>query len=292
MQSTLNRALAYTVARPIVSRELPGWGKIYEALVGGWKKDDRWQGLEPRLVKCKRYGHLLSVDIGKWSDRSLYFLRRWYDLPTLLFAEQHIRPGQTVLDVGSNRGLFSMAASALVTKTGTVHAFDPNPAMVEILRDDLERNAVHHVTVHNMGLSDEEAVLNLTVPTRNSGSATFGELTGQERTVFAAPVKIGDDVLPEIRPDFIKVDVEGFETRAMLGLRKAIERSRPIIVMEVTSSTLERCGSSRVALFKLMDQLGYRGLNLGLKKSGRTYELDFTDAHVDGPDADIGWLPR
>ena len=49
-----------------------------------------------------------------------------------------IKPGATVLDVGSHFGFFSLLACHLVGDKGTVHAFEPVPSTHNILSHNLQ----------------------------------------------------------------------------------------------------------------------------------------------------------
>jgi hypothetical protein len=51
--------------------------------------------------------------------------------------------------------------------------------------------------------------------------------------------------------DFIKIDVEGFETDVLLGAAQTIERCKPVILIEVFENSREKVN-------KLMEQYGYR----------------------------------
>ena len=139
--------LVIATARPYTLRELPGWGKIYRALVGhrrGWF----WEGAPIRTTRGKLHHHLMRLDLSKWPDRWAYFLGRWYDLETQLLVSDLLGPGDTVIDVGANRGMFTLLASRLVGDAGQVIAFEPNPTCVHILEDELAANNIRNVVVH------------------------------------------------------------------------------------------------------------------------------------------------
>ena len=264
--------LVIATARPYTLRELPGWGKIYKALVGhrrGWF----WEGAAIRTTRGKLHHHVMRLDLSKWPDRSAYFLGRWYDLETQLLASDLLGPGDTVIDVGANRGMFTLLASHLVGDAGQVIAFEPNPTCVQILEDELTANNIHNVVVHRFGLGDRGAELTMSVPFGNFGEGTFGasayraELTYQVRAAIA----IGDQILAGENPSFIKIDVEGFECSVIAGLAATINRLHPIILTEVIQRQLKACDSSAEALMSLMAGFGYRGFRLGLKKDGRRY---------------------
>ncbi|MEO1085504.1 MAG: FkbM family methyltransferase, partial [Acidobacteriota bacterium] len=82
---------------------------------------------------------------------------------------------------------------------------------------------------------------------RNLGAARM--IAGQgDLEVFRA-----DALFAEETPDFIKIDIEGFEYPALVGAKGAIETSQPVILFEAgphlqsakTPSTSERARRSR-----------------------------------------------
>jgi hypothetical protein len=93
---------------------------------------------------------------------------------------------------------------------------------------------------------------------------------------LSLPVKVGDEVLTSESPVLIKMDIEGFEMRALTGLRQTITRCKPVIFMEV-SNLLEGAGSSIPELFEFMQGLGYVGRRLGLTKVDGAWTWEMTD---------------
>ena len=242
-----------------VRAELPKWGLVYRTLVGSLDQEDFWQGAPIRTVRNKLYGFEANCDLSKWPERQTFFLRRWFDLPAQLLIVGAAGSGGTVVDIGANRGQFTLAAASIVGPEGRVVSFEPNPAQAAVLKRDLERNAIGNVTVHEAGLSDEPARMTLCVPNINSGGASFGGFASEGQAIDDIPVLVGDQLLAGVRPDFIKIDVEGFELRVLKGLQRTITASQPLILTEVVAEHLERCGSSPAELFGYMEGLGYRG---------------------------------
>ena len=71
------------------------------------------------------YGNLIQLDLSKWSDRSYYFLGRWFDLEMQLLMADLVKSGETIVDIGANRGAFALAASRVVGSGGKVICFGP-----------------------------------------------------------------------------------------------------------------------------------------------------------------------
>jgi FkbM family methyltransferase len=284
-------ALIWTV-RPYVVHELPGWGRIY-GRIGTHKHNWLWDGSRPRTIRGKLHGKLMRLDLTHWGDRTAFFLGRWYDLPTQLFALDIIRPGDTVVDVGANRGMFALIAQHAAGEDGRVICFEPNPIPADILQQTIDSNGITNVTLHRAGLSDANAELTLSIPRVNSGEGTFGHSAYTADAVYTmrAPVLVGDDALHDIEPTLVKMDVEGFECRALHGLEKTLRRCGPIVITEVVPSHLERCNASVDALKALMNRLGYRGFRLGVRRQGLRYDWTLSPLPPGDASFDAAWLP-
>lgn len=285
MFRTVVQQAAIRFARPYVRAELPGWGKVYSGLVGSFRRDAFWSNAGKVRSRNKLFGFESEWDLRLWADRQSFFLGRWYDMPTQLLALAI--QGKTIIDIGANRGDFSLAAAAM-NPDSQVIAFEPNPIIATILRDDLERNGIKNVEVRQCALADEVGTLTLCVPFGNSGSASFGGFVGDGYEV-TVPVHVGDDELRDLEPDFIKIDVEGFELKTLMGLEKTIERSKPVIETELMEDNLARCQTSSREVAAFMRSVGYEGYGMDLKRDGRRHVLRLTEL---GTTWDAVWLPK
>jgi len=284
-------ALIWT-ARPYVLHELPGWGKIL-GLFGTSKRNWLWEKSGSRTIRGKLHGRVMRLDLTHWGDRMAFFLGRWYDLPTQLFALDYIRPGDTVVDVGANRGMFALIAQYAAGDGGRVICFEPNPVPANILQQAIISNGITNVTLHRAGLSDVEAELTLTVPRVNSGEATFGHSAYAAEAAYTvqAPVLRGDDVLGDAEPRLIKIDVEGFECRVLRGLESTLRRCRPVVLTEVVPALLERSDACFGTLEALMTGMGYQGFKLGYRRQGRRFDWTLSPFPAGNTSFDAAWLP-
>jgi FkbM family methyltransferase len=239
----------------------------------GYRRDWLWTGAGTKTIHTKSHSLIIRLDLSKWSDRSAYFLGRWHDLNTQLFIADLIRLGDTVIDVGANRGMFALVASKLVGSSGKVICFEPNPVCTELLNESIELNNIKNISVHPFGLGDREQRSTLSVPKINSGEGTFGKSAYNKHAVqeINARIKIGDTVVEDEHPSVIKIDVEGFEKQVVSGLARTIEKNNPIILTEIAKQLLEACGSSIAELEKQMQNFGYKGFELRLRKDRKKY---------------------
>lgn len=279
----LYRKAVTALVRPYVRRELPGWGILYRRFVGSFERDWLWQGEPPRWVRGKLHGYRMSVRIGGWSNRHTYFLERFYDLPTQLLLKRVLRPGDCFVDIGANEGMMTLLGSHLVGDGGSVISFEPNPVPADILEGNLFENRIGNVTLHRMGLGEAGGTLPLFVPDINTGEGSFSEPTDSTSGTFVAcSVGVGDTMLKEAIPRLIKIDVEGFEAQVIAGLHKTIERTKPIVTMELIARHLARAETTPTAILQWFHDAGYTTHRLGLTKRQALDLRPLTPAWRDG----------
>ncbi|MEG4071910.1 FkbM family methyltransferase [Microcoleus sp. Pol14C2] len=290
----MNYPLYSLLILPYTRRELPGWGKLMT--LTGVYRDDLWKNAPIREIRGKFHGYRMAMDLSKWNDRMSYFLGRYYDLPTQLFIQNAVQPGDSFIDAGANTGMITLLAAYHTGTTGCVHSFEPNPLAFQKLKAAVTDNELQKVSLHQCGLSNERNELTLTVPTDVTGLGTFAQLAEKDRSLisnqYQVPVYPGDEMLPDNLPGatFIKIDVEGFEVNVIKGFSQTLQKLRPAVLTEVVGSHLERAGSSVAELCSVMDDFGYEAFNLEAKREGLGHRLQLSKAQAGKMTDDVVWL--
>src|SRR5262245_33461369 len=171
-----------------------------------------------------------------------------HDLDFLAFARYPFfrRHTRVVMDVGANRGQ-SIASFLAVLPGVTIHAFEPNPLFHRVLMD-VAADYAGSVHVYPVGLGRDETVVNLYLPA--GGNVSFFEEASMRVDYFDLPwVKqrfverggltldvVSVNITPgdhfRLEPDVIKIDVEGAESDVLAGLRKTLDASCPVLLVE------------------------------------------------------------
>lgn len=165
---------------------------------------------------------------------------------TRLFQE-HVRPGDTVLDIGAHVGYYSLLSSVLAGDAGTVWAFEPNPQNCAFLRRHVEINRRGNVRVTEAAVSDAAGRARFDF---GGGSGT-GHLSG-DGAIEVETVRL-DDFARErgIAPTAVKIDVEGAEVQVLDGGRATLAEHRPVIFLSTHGAEVHR------ASMELLRELGY-----------------------------------
>ena len=254
----LHRLVAKAV-RPYIMAELPGWGRVYSAIVGDYRHNDRWRGAGVRHMRGKGHGYELRLDLASWSNRSTYFTGRYPDDLNMILNRVILRPGDIYVDIGGNEGMVSLDAARIVGEAGKVIAFEPNPGPRAVFRAAIDRNAITQIDLRPYGLGAEPAVLPLSVPAINTGEGTFGSAHDKaEVTVVECEVRVGDDELRDVTPALIKIDVEGYEGQVIAGARELLGTCKPVIHLELHLDILERQGARPKDICDDLARYGYR----------------------------------
>lgn len=179
-----------------------------------------------------------------------------------LFASL-VREGDTVFDVGANFGLYSVIASAHL-RSGSLHAFEPNPDLFPILKANLERRPFGHLKAHQLAIGATRG----NVPFHCAIDSAFSSIveTGRmatERTVMV-PMTTIETFMEEQgipRVDVMKIDVEGFEPEVLQGARRLLARpDAPIVLIEIAHANLQPRKMTQETVLEELGRHGYEVL--------------------------------
>lgn len=140
------------------------------------------------------------------------------------FYSQLIRPGDLVFDVGANLGSYAEIFSQLGAR---VVALEPNPDCVSHIRRSYPGQGIE---VINAAVGGSPAVATIRLADRSDMSsmsqewiAAIGEAQGLTESLWRRQLAVPVITLDLLRekygvPDFVKIDVEGFEENVLDGL--------------------------------------------------------------------------
>ena len=183
-------------------------------------------------MEGKKWG-LYETELGKFwviaSGELAGLLWEIRDQRVYESGEVVIRPGDTVIDCGAHVGVFSRYA--LQRGAGRVIAIEPAPGNLTFLETNFaEEISAGQVSVVRAGVWDENTRLTFFHSDEKPATDSFLErppTTTKLETVQVFPL---DEIVEQLelkRVDFIKMDIEGSERRALRGASRTIAQFKP-----------------------------------------------------------------
>jgi FkbM family methyltransferase len=231
--------------------------------------------LLPKASRVEPHFILTQDKLKVWIDpakdtgveRSLYETGT-YEKGTLAFIKQHLKPGDTFIDVGANIGLMSLFASKVVGDGGSAWSFEGHPDTFKILERNAEENEIQNCHLFLCGIGEVESEMDLYLdPTDNRGASSA---VRKNETTLPVKMKILplDSIVEQhsLSPTMIKIDVEGMELEVIKGARQTIEKHRPFLIVEFGQNT-QVLKEKNSELYTLLTQFkGYRFYRLKSSK--------------------------
>src|SRR3989338_724867 len=188
------------------------------------------------------FGYSYRGNLNNYIDRTAYFYGA-YEKENLELLRRFLDERSVVLDMGANTGHHSLFFSSIEAE---VHAFEPFPEFVAIIRERIRENRIHNIHVHPVGLGDtDEFITYYKAVGDNLGLGSFFREHAREKDdkntpAEKLPIRAADRYISNMqlkRIDVIKIDVEGYEKKVLEGLQRTLKKYRPIVMMEFSRTT-------------------------------------------------------
>ena len=166
-----------------------------------------------------------------------------------------------VIDVGAHIGLVALPMSRAVAPGGRVIAFEPAAFNRALLNRHVALNHADNIEVFDDLVGDVDG-----------GTVTFYETDTDSglNSVLDRPNKQGFRqtshkcvsldgfcTRQNLRPQVIKIDVEGAEVGVLRGARAVLREARPVVILSVHPAELKLLGHDVAELSRLIDELEY-----------------------------------
>lgn len=196
---------------------------------------------EQCLFETDFFGQPYTGDMASFIDWSVFYYGAFgvHEVRLLAAIADALRAqGKPVnfFDVGANIGHHTLF---MANHSDRIFAFEPFSVVRNEMARKLDHAKVTNATIFPVALGDRNETGTFRPPTgANQGTGTLGANLPDNASDDSIPVQVvrGDDFfaanhLPPI--SLLKMDVEGYEVKALEGLRETIWRDRPPILMEI-----------------------------------------------------------
>lgn len=194
--------------------------------------------------RSRVFGHEMFLDPTD-SIVSPMLLRDGYFEPyETTLIESVVKPGDVVLDIGANIGYYTLIFARLVGEQGRVYAFEPDPTNFQLLKKNIRANGYHNVVFINKAVAEVSGPLSLYLCPDNKGDHRIFA-SEDDRNAIPIQATTLDEHFTDYQGkiDFIKMDIQGSEGRAVRGMQKLLRKHRDVkIITEFWPAGLRRSG--------------------------------------------------
>ena len=176
-----------------------------------------------------------------------------------------IQNGQTVFDIGAHKAGYLYFMLKQVGETGKIFSFEPQLNLFQYITKLKKLFGWNNVTVEHLALSDKCGENTLYIPANNirKGSSPGASLLESKNSKNCFTEMVVTETLDSyctrqnIKPDFLKIDIEGNELNLFHGGIKTLKKYKPKIIVEIEARHI---GKEKVLeTFEFMKSLGYEG---------------------------------
>jgi FkbM family methyltransferase len=180
-----------------------------------------------RGVKCNVGGAEIRLPA-----RLSRFYTADYEPETVQYLRETLRPRDTFFDVGAHLGLFSVLGAKLVGADGCVVSFEPTQVTRTALREVVQLNGCVEIVEVQEEAVGKECGRTVFFHSGNTMSVTNSLIKNQTTSSETEVSTISLDkyvATSGLKPDCIKIDVEGGELDVLSGARQTMSDTRPRI---------------------------------------------------------------
>jgi FkbM family methyltransferase len=207
-----------------------------------------------------KFGHL-PIYVTPEAGLRYWFAMSRVDSVLYSMADELVKPGSVVWDVGANVGLFSLCAAAVSGRSGFVLSIEPDLWLAHLITRSCQAIAAYpcsQVAVLCASISDSNSVSRLEIVERARASNHLVGMTGSTeaggRRRVQPTVSLTLDFLLDYfpAPSVLKIDVETHELSVLKGAARLLNEIRPTIWCEVAhENSAEITELLHIARYKL-----------------------------------------
>lgn len=214
------------------------------------------------LREVSRNGIIYLLDISDLMEHAIYFGYEDYATKKLF---ELAKDRKVIIDVGVNIGstLFNFAR---LSPDGVIVGFEPDPTNFQKAENNLKLNNFKNIILKRKGLGNENIKTKLfKVNEQNAGMNRILDNSSKNDTdkfdfEEIAVVRFDDFVIKNNFPqiDLIKIDVEGYELKVLIGAQNSLERYKPTLFIELDDNNLKDQKDSAHKLILFLENLQYK----------------------------------
>jgi FkbM family methyltransferase len=182
---------------------------------------------------------------------------------------------KTIYDIGANIGIMSLFFLRASGKKGFVNIFEPNSDSIPLIEENLRLNNFKRYKIFNTAIGESDYKKDLVIHNNQRGSASLNneqiekyKSLGQNKFLEVNVTSLDSLIKTNSlsKPDFIKIDTEGYEYNCLLGMDNILTNFHPTLYIEMHGVDREAKEVNAENVCKLLSGKGYKIWNVEYSK--------------------------
>lgn len=165
---------------------------------------------------------------GVWMQNVLVriYLKGAHEPGLTKLARAVLKPGMTAIDLGAQYGYYTLIFAKLVGEQGEVYSFEPDEKNYRQIERGIKKNSFRNIMLIKKAVSDKNGTVHFFLAAKSTGVHSLYEVTGGGKWHEIEAGRLDDILAEQITPiDFIKMDIEGAELKALRGMSRVIQEN-------------------------------------------------------------------
>jgi FkbM family methyltransferase len=139
--------------------------------------------------------------------------------------KRYLKKGDTILEIGANIGYYVLLDSKYIGDEGKIFAVEPEEENFKYLQKNVKINGLKNVKLYNTAISGCENEIKINIYEEGNLNSAF-EIPNKKKknTIKIGAISLENFIQKEkASPDFIRMDIEGYESEVLLNSKKILE---------------------------------------------------------------------
>lgn len=227
-------------------------------------------------LKCPVLKREMTLDlrVGGISRALALYGTREEDM--LKIIRDRVKQGMHILDLGANIGYYTLEFSSLIGGKGLLLAVEPDPRNFVVLQKNVEHLKMSNIILKRLAVSNAKGISQMAITDKsNLNTLVLPEGRAQCELINVETETISNiaDTYLNGRLDFIRMDIEGFEYEALLGLQDYLDAgiNKPMILFEVHPTAYDGARDMKGLLHRLTHSYNYQIETIVSTNGGKRY---------------------
>lgn len=188
--------------------------------------------------------------LNSYKHKGYWYFGKKREQNSMKIFSEIIKPGMNVLEIGGHIGYLTTYYSSIVGPSGKVVVFEPGKNNLKYLYSNVKSSNAGNVIIEELAAGNQNANMTFYLdPITGQNNTLVKSFEGFEKnrkfsaepdteyiTDSVSVVRLDDYLKDKVLPDFVKIDIEGYEWECIEGFMATIEDKRPILMIEVQAN--------------------------------------------------------